>query len=90
MRFCDAEIGEQQGSGFGFIGPPRSACRVSWPGRHMLDDGVVEQGLEQRGAFSIGDAPGDDPAAENIDDDIEIEVAPFRGPINLVMSQDQT
>jgi len=49
----------------------------------MLDDGVVEQGLEQRGAFSIGDAPGDDPAAENIDDDIEIEVAPFRGPHQL-------
>jgi len=46
----------------------------------MLDDGVVEQGFEQRSAFSIGDAPGDDPAAENIDDDIEIEIAPFRGP----------
>src|ERR1017187_5580299 len=49
----------------------------------MLHDGVVEQGFEQRGAFSIGDAPGDDPAAENIDDDIEIEVAPFRGPHQL-------
>src|ERR1035437_2162098 len=49
----------------------------------MLDDGVVEQGFEQHGAFSIGDAPGDDPAAENIDDDIEIEVAQFRGPHQL-------
>src|SRR5271166_4141047 len=49
----------------------------------MLDDGVVEQGFEQRGAFSVGDAPGDDPAAENIDDDIEIEVAPFRGAHQL-------
>src|ERR1700737_3250889 len=29
----------------------------------MLDDGVVEQWFEQRGAFSIGDAPGDDPAS---------------------------
>ncbi|MGH6836309.1 MAG: hypothetical protein ACREC9_12350 [Methylocella sp.] len=27
----------------------------------------VEQVFEQRGAFSTGDAPGDDPAAENID-----------------------
>jgi hypothetical protein len=46
----------------------------------MLDDGVVEQWFEQRGAFSVGDAPGDDPAAENINEDIEIEVAPFRQP----------
>jgi len=38
----------------------------------MLGDGVIEQGLEQRGAFSVGNAPGDDPAAENIDDDVEI------------------
>src|SRR5271166_339750 len=43
----------------------------------MLGDGVVEQGFEQRGAFSVGDLPGDDPAAENINDDVEIEVAPF-------------
>src|ERR1019366_4510286 len=27
-----------------------------------------------------GNAPGDDPAAENIDDAVEIEVAPFRRP----------
>jgi hypothetical protein len=38
----------------------------------MLDDGVVEHGFEQRGAFSVGDLPGDNPPAENIDDDIEI------------------
>src|SRR5271166_5824479 len=43
----------------------------------MLGDGVVEQGFEQGGAFSVGDLPGDDPAAENINDDVEIEVAPF-------------
>ena len=84
MRFCDAEIGEQQGSGFGL----HRAAAVGMQGELaggdiMLDDGVVEQGFEQRGAFSIGDAPGDDPAAENIDDDIEIEIAPFRGPHQL-------
>ena len=31
-----------------FIGPPRSACRVSWPGGTLcLVDRVVEQRLEQ-------------------------------------------
>src|SRR5450756_695380 len=84
MRFGDAEIGEQQGSGFGL----HRAAAVGMQGELaggdiMLHDGVVEQGFEQRGAFSIGDAPGDDPAAENIDDDIEMEVAPFRRPHQL-------
>jgi hypothetical protein len=71
MRFCYAEIGEQQGSGFGL----HRAAAVGMQGELaggdiLLDDGVVEQGFEQRSAFSIGDAPGDDPAAENIDNDI--------------------
>jgi len=56
-----------------FIGPPRSACRVSWPGRDIMLTMASSNKVEQRGAFSVGDAPGDDPAAENIDDDIEIE-----------------
>ena len=81
MRFGDAEIGEQQGSGFGL----HRAAAVGMQGELaggdiMLDDGVVEHGFGQRGAFSVGDAPGDDPAAENINEDIEIEVAPFRQP----------
>ena len=49
----------------------------------MLDDGVVEKWFEQRGAFSVGNALGDDPAAENINDDIEIEVVSFRRPHQL-------
>jgi len=35
----------------------------------MLDEGVVEQFLEQDGVFSIGDTPADDAAAEDIEDD---------------------
>jgi len=85
---CDAEIGEQQGSGFGL----HRAAAVGMQGELaggdiMLDDGVVEQGLNSV-ALSARDAPGDDLRLK-IDDDIEIEVAPFRGPINLVMSQDK-
>src|ERR1022692_1435764 len=84
MRFGDAEISEHQRSGFGLH---RAAAigmqsKLAW-GDIMLDDGVVEQGFEQRGAFRVGDAPGNDPAAENINDDIEIEVAPFRRPHQL-------
>jgi len=91
MRFGDAEIGEQQGSGFGLHRAAAVGMQGELAGANiMLDDGVVEQGFEQRGAFSGGDLPGDNPPAENIDDDIEIEVAPFRRPINFVMSQDQT
>ena len=71
MRFGDAEISEHQGSGFGLH---RAAAigmqsKLAW-GDIMLDDGVVEQGFEQRGAFRVGDLPGNDPAAENINDDI--------------------
>jgi hypothetical protein len=32
VRFGDAQISEQQGCGLAFIGPPRSAWSVSWPG----------------------------------------------------------
>jgi hypothetical protein len=31
----------------------------------------------------IGDAPADDPAAEDVEDDVEIEVGPFRGSHQL-------
>ena len=84
MRFGDAEIGEHQGGGFGL----HRAAAIRMQGKLagddiMLDDGVVEQGFEQRGALSISDLPGHDPAAENINDDIEIEVAPFRRPHQL-------
>jgi hypothetical protein len=33
----------------------------------VLGDGVVEQSLEQASAFSIGDAPADNPTAEDVD-----------------------
>ena len=67
-----------------FIGAPRSACRVSWPGVNtMLGDGVLEQRLEQARRFRVGDIPADDPAAEDVDDDVEVEVGPFGRPHQL-------
>ena len=49
----------------------------------MLHDRVVEQRLEQNSALGIGDAPADDAAAEDVEDDIEIEVAPLGWPHQL-------
>jgi hypothetical protein len=65
MRFGDAEIGEHQSGGFGLHRGAAIGMEGELAERDiMLDDGVVEQWFEPRGAFSIGDAPGDDPAAE--------------------------
>ena len=47
-------------------------------GRHaILLHRLVEQRLEQGGAFGVGDLPSDDAAAEYIKDNIEIEIIPF-------------
>ena len=49
----------------------------------MLGQSVIEKGFEQDGALSIGDAPADDPAAEDVEDDVEIEVGPLGRPHQL-------
>src|ERR1700689_3647388 len=43
----------------------------------MLDKGVVKKLLEQDGVFNIGDTPADNAAAEDIEDDIQVEIRPF-------------
>ena len=43
----------------------------------MFGDGVLEQWSKQRGAFCLGDAPADHPAAENIQDHVEVEIGPL-------------
>jgi hypothetical protein len=91
VGFGDAEIGEQQCGGLG-------AHRTAAVGvqseltfrRRMFGGGIVEQRGEQGGALAIGDTPADDASAENVDDNVEIEIGPFGGPISLMMSQDQT
>ena len=56
----------------------------------VLGDGVIEQRAEQRGGLGVGDTPADDAAAEDVENDVEIEVTPLVGPFSLVISQDQT
>jgi hypothetical protein len=83
MRFGDAEIGDQQGSGFGLHRAGAVGIRGELAGGDiMLDDGVVEQGFEQRGAFNVGNAPGDYPAAKNIDDGHIVVEFLLRAPSN--------
>src|ERR1700712_4153672 len=78
MRLGDTEIGQQEG---GWLSRYRSAAigvqrqLVEWDS--MLDEGVVEQLLEQGGVFSIGDTPADDAAAEDVEGDIQVEIRPF-------------
>ena len=43
----------------------------------MLLGGAFEQQPEEIGALGVGDAPADDPPAEDLDNHIEIEVGPF-------------
>ena len=46
-------------------------------GRHLMLAVASLNGHEQGGAFAVGDPPADDVAAEDVDDDVEIEVGPF-------------
>ena len=78
MRLGDTKVGQQEG---GCLGLHRSATigmqrqLAGWDG--MPDKGVVKQFLEQDGVFSIGDTPADDAAAEDVEDDIQVEIRPF-------------
>src|SRR3954470_12519879 len=56
------------------MGPP--AWRVSWPGGTACFSRVSSNSAWNR--VGIGDAPADDPAAEDVENDVEIEVGPFR------------
>lgn len=49
----------------------------------MLGDGVAEQSLEQGSVFSISDTPADGAATEDIDNDVEVEIGPFRWPFEF-------
>ena len=75
VRLGDAEVGQHQGGGLGFHRPAAIGVEGQLARRHgVLGQSVIEKGFEQDGALGIGDAPADDPAAEDVEDDVEIEV----------------
>src|SRR5664279_1562931 len=74
VGFGDAEIGEQERRGLGSHGTTTVGMQGQLAGRRgMFGGGIIEQCREHGGAFSVGDAPADDSAAEDIDDDVEVE-----------------
>ena len=78
VRLGDAEVGQHQGGGLGLHGAAAVGVEGQLARRHdVLGEGVIEQRLEQDGAFGICDAPADNPAAEDVEDDVQVEVGPF-------------
>jgi hypothetical protein len=79
VRAGNAKVGEQQCGGFGLHRTTAIRMHGELARQHvMLCDGVIEHWLEESGALSIGNAPADHASAEDIENDIEIEVTPFR------------
>ena len=78
MRPGDAQVRQQKGGGFCFHRPAAIGMKRELAGRHVvLFDGVLEQRLEQRGAFRVRHVPSHDPAAEDVDDHVEIKVGSY-------------
>ena len=73
----DAEVGEQLRGAF--RGHGRAAVRVQ--GEHLGLDALLQAALldeagGERGGFPFGEHPTDDVSAEDVEQDIEIEVGP--------------
>ena len=81
MRTGHTEIGEQKSRGFRRHRTTAIGMERELAGQHIVfRDRIIEQWPEQRGAFSIRHAPADHAAAEDVEDDIEIEVRPLGWP----------
>ena len=76
--------GGQQGGRAGLHRAALVGARRQLAGRHVvLGDRIIEQRPEQRGALGVGHATPDDPAAEDVEDHVKVEAAPFGGPHQL-------
>ena len=78
VSFSDVEINQQSGDGFGAhagtaVGMQGQRARVDV----LLCNGIGDELLRQFRRFACSDHPADDIAAEDIEDDKEVEVAPF-------------
>lgn len=81
VRFDHAEIGEHKGGGLGLHRATAIRMQRQLVGRHgMFCHGVLEECFELNGTFRMLDAPADDAAADDVEDDVEIEVRPFDRP----------
>ena len=74
-----AEIGEQERDGLrghrrAAVGVDVSCSRAD----ALAGARLVDELLGQRGALAMGDHPADDVAAEDVEDDVQVEVGPLR------------
>ena len=80
MGLGDAQVGEQQGGGFGFHGGSAVGVQGELAGQTRAWRRRLKQRFEQGGVFGVGDEPTHDPSAEDVDDRVEIEVGHLAGP----------
>ena len=78
MRLGDPEVGQQEGGCLGLHRSTAISVQRQLAGWHvMLGESLVKQGLEQGSIFRVGDTPANDAAAEDVEDDIQVEIRPF-------------
>lgn len=80
MGFGDSQVGQHKGDRLGGHRGAAVGMEVELAGNDaLLVAAVADQAFGQLGTFAIGDHPADHIAAEDVQDDVEIVVCPFRG-----------
>src|SRR5438046_1681035 len=84
MGLGDAEMAEKLSNpdrmhGRSAVGVQGELTRID----ALLGAGLGDQALGQRGGLGVCDKPADDVAAEDVEDDVEVEVVPLGGPEKL-------
>lgn len=78
MGFGDTQIGQEEGDGFRAHGGAAVGMKGELTeGDVLFESGVTDKSLGQLGAFTQGDHPAGDIPAEDIKDDVEIEIGPL-------------
>lgn len=78
VGFGNPEVAEKECDGFGFHGRAAIGMKGQLAGIDaLLAAGFIDQTLGQRGRLTVRNHPPDDVSAEDVQDYIEIEVAPL-------------
>ena len=80
MGFGDSQVGQEKGHGFGAHRGAAIGMDGELSGSNVLFEGrVLDEASCQDGAFAGSQHPSDDTSAEDIEDDVEVEVGPLGG-----------
>ena len=78
--FYYPEIGVELGDEFGFHRRSAVGMDGQIAGQYELPEaGFIDELFRERGGFFVGDEPADDVSAEDVEDDVEIEIRPGDG-----------